>query len=258
MRSVLFAGCSYTAGSGWPQDKLDPNLWVNLLHQNTKLNEYHMINCAQGGRSNSGIFADAVYNLTHNDCEYAFVAWTSSPRYQMQLGCEVYDTCCWFIPNSRIFDYNLNNINYTSSYLENIRDRFTTLAHLYGEILPVVSYVNSLTRLAKLTKTKIFFINGLCEWDNQYFIRLENVLPNQYTKFTKKLIDVDNRDNDEIFKIYSKIHNEYDQLGGIQESHWINLYNSMWSQMIDTNPDLAHPGIKSNQLYFQQISQHIR
>jgi hypothetical protein len=51
------------------------------------------------------------------------------------------------------------------------------------------------------------------------------------------------------------IHNEYNTPGGVQKDSWLNLYSSMWDQRIDFNDDGVHPGIKSNQLYYQQFTQ---
>jgi len=237
MKSVLFAGCSYTAGNGWELESKDPNLWVNLLYQNTALNQWPLLNVSRGGRSNAGIFSDAVYNLTHHDCEYAFVAWTCSPRYEMELGLETYDTRYVIVANSTERQHNLNDCTYTVDYLRKINDRVILLAHPHYEILNLVYYVNSLIAIAKLTGTKIFFINSLCAWDQNYFDRLHNVLPSEYTPFTQKIINVSSRADNECEQIYNKIHNQYKELGGIQETTWVNLYDSMRKNKIDTNLD---------------------
>ena len=258
MKHVLFVGCSYVAGSGWELEQQDPHLWVNLLHRNTNLKQYSLINHSRGGRSNAGIFQDAVWNIGRYPIEYAFVSWTAMPRYELSLGLELYETRAGFMPNGQCFDWNLNDIRYSKKYLENIRDRFTTLPHLHFEILNLIYYVNALVDIGNRVGTKIFFVNSMCPWDQNYFTRLHSVLPNQYTKFTQKLINCDNRDDHEIFSLYDKLHNEYDQAGGIQESHWLNLYNSLVSQKVDVNSDGAHPGIKSNQLYYTQLHQALQ
>ncbi len=255
MKKVLFSGCSYVSGVGFELGKEEPNLWVNLLHRNTHLKDHYLINCATGGRSNQGIFQDTVWHLTQEEYDYAFVSWTSMPRYELELGVETYASRAVFMPNGPLRDHNLNNITYNQQYLENIRDRFTTLAHLHFEILNLVYYVNSLVQLAKLTNTKIFFVNGLCQWDKNYFDRLDKVLPERYTNFTKRLINIEDRDDEEIFKIYNKMHNEYQLAGGIQEQFWLNLYESLRNLRIDVNEDHQHPGIKSNQLYFEILNQ---
>ena len=253
MKKVLFAGCSYTAGVGFALENNDPALWVNLLHQNSWLRDHELNNCAQGGRSNAGIFQDAVFHISQGNTDVAFVCWTSVPRYEMDLGAETYETRVIFLPNSEMRDHNLNDIQYNKSYLENIRDRFTTLAHPHHEIANVVCYTNSLIRLCRLTGTQIYFVNAMCPWDQDYFNKLDNVLPSSYTDFTKKILNVETRDDQEVFKIYNRIHNEYDTHGGIQAHQWLNLYNSLHSQRIDFNSDGIHPGSESNQLYFNQF-----
>lgn len=250
MNKVLFAGCSYTQGTGFDQEEHAPELWVNLLHQNSFLRDYELVNVSEAGRSNAIIFNRTLEALTNNSFKYVFVQWSSVPRYEMQLGLELYSTKVTFMPNAGLFDVNTNEINYSKKYLENIRDRFTTLANLHHEILDLVRYVNVLIKVAGLYKTKIFFINGLCPWDENYFNKLTNAMPSDYTQFTKKLINTDNRNDEEIFKLYNKIHKEYTDAGTIQESHWLNLYNSMLYSKLDTNNDNVHPGIKSNYSYY--------
>ena len=257
MKHTLFAGCSHTAGDGLPNGCNNPGLWVNLLHSKTDLNQANLLNVSKGGRSNAGIFLDSMYNLLVHDCKYAFVAWTSMPRYELELGLETYATKQCFIPNGTTREHRLNDCVYSAEYLDSIRDRFTSLAHLHYEILNLVYYVNCLIAAAKLKQTKIFFINALCPWDNNYFNCLINVLPESYTPFTKELINIHNRDDNEIYKIYKKIHNEYAECGGINQDHWLNLYESTKTLQVDKSDDLLHPGLQSNQIYFEKFSQAI-
>ena len=256
MSYTLFSGCSYTYGSGFLLEKDDPFLWVNLLHsENQCLSKTQLLNVSEGGRSNDGIFQDTVYNLVNYNVRYALVQWTSMPRYRVSLGLELYETRVDFMPNALTKDVNLNKINYTRSYLDSIRDRFTSLADYHHEICNVIMFTNALIKLSKLTNTCIFFINGICPWDQDYFVKLYDVLPSDYTEFTKKLLNVDSRDDNEIFKLYDKIHHEYGNTGGIQQDHWLNLYQSMRSQRIDVNTDDLHPGVVSNQNYCNNFNQ---
>jgi hypothetical protein len=253
MKKVLFAGCSYTAGIGFDLEKKDPRLWVNLLHQNSRLKDLELNNCARGGRSNAGIFQDAVFHISQGHTAVAFVCWTSVPRYEMELGVETYATRAVFFPNGSMIDHNLNDIQYSKAYLERIRDRFTALAHPHHEIVNVICYVNALIRLCQLTGTQIYFINSMCPWDQDYFVKLNNVLPDSYTDFTKKILNVETRNDKEVFEIYNQIHNDYNNYGGIQTTYWLSVYNSLRNQLIDYNNDGMHPGSQSNQLYFNQL-----
>jgi hypothetical protein len=262
MDITLFSGCSFTAGAGFALEKNDPGLWVNLLHKNVKiLQNTELVNCGVGGASNDQIFIDSVEHILKYDTKFVFVEWTSYPRYLFDVGIETYETKVNFIPNAPIDPDNtnrqlgVNEITYTKKYLENLRDRVVTLNHPYYEISKIVNYVNILTNLCKLKKCLIFFINGLCDWDQDFFTKKENTLPYNYTNYTKKILNIDNRDDDEIYTLYNKIHNNYNSMGGIQESHWLNLYNSLKKNRVDVNSDGLHPGYKSNQKYFEFLSQ---
>jgi hypothetical protein len=247
------------AGSGFQQTKLEPNLWVNLLHGSVSLRHLDLTNVGLGGRSNQGIFLDAVWNLVNDHYDYAFVAWTSMPRYEMEVGLEEYTTRQVFMPNLRILhDHRLNDIVYDQRYLKKINDRFVSLAHVHFEIVQLLRYVNSLIRVADLVNTKIFFINSMCPWDAGYFNKIQNVLPEKYTAFTQTILNMKNRDDDEIFRIYDKMHKELEGAGGIHEPYWLNLYQSLKSLQIDTNDDGVHPGIKSNQTFARFLESNFK
>lgn len=253
---TLFTGCSYTAGSGFDLAKDEPGLWVNLLHQKI-FTDTTLLNLGRGGRSNAGIFQDTVTALLSYSVRYAVIQWTSMPRYELDLGFELYPTAQSFMPNGQCRDHNLNQINYTSGYLNSIRDRFTSLAHDYNEILNLIEYTNSIRKLAHCTKTQIFFVNGICPWDQDFFVRKTNVLPDQYTPYTQKILFVNNRDDSEIFQLYDKMHSSFEHKGSVNQSDWLNLYSSMRSQIVDRNADNQHPGLESNQLYADQFAAEI-
>jgi hypothetical protein len=256
MSLTIFAGCSYTSGSGLDSlEKNSPNLWVNLLHANSKiLKNTSLLNVSIGGRSNAGIFQDAVYNILRYNATVAIVEWTSVPRYEISTGLELYDTGMLFAPNcSVIRDQNLNDITYSKEYLKKINDRFTTIPDHHYEIVNLVSYVNSLTELCKIKKCKLYFINGLCPWDQDFFFKKNTKLPSDFTEYTQQLLKVNNRNDEEIFKLYQKIHDEYSVLGGIHADNWINLYSSMRHTKVDLGIDKMHPGIESNYMYYKKF-----
>lgn len=256
--SSLFVGCSFTSGKGFELEKDEPSLWVNLLHaQSPLLNKTELINHGVSGASNSDIFYNAVSSLVKHCPKYAFVQWTSSPRYKVKLGVETYPSEQYFSMDSEVQSHNLHKLNYSAEYLESVRNRFLTLHHPHGNILDIIKYVNTLINLSQLTKTTIFFINGLCPWDDQFFNKIKNGPPSNYTNYTQHILESKTRDDDEVFALYNKIHNEYTQAGSIQQSHWLNLYNSFVKNKIDTNNDQTHPGIKSNHRYFELVNQSL-
>jgi len=253
MKYTVFSGCSLTQGEGFELTKNEPSLWVNQIYNNFFSNTIKL-NVGAAGRSNAGIFQDTIKALVSYPVEYIIVQWTSLNRHELELGFELYATKQFFIPNVECLDHNLHLLNYSKTYLNSIRDRFLTLAHPLPEILNIVEYTNSIVKLANLIGAKAFFINGLCPWDEDFFTKKNNLEPNQYTKYTQMILDADTRNSKEVCQLYEKLHNKLNDAGSINQSCWLNLYNSMASLKIDTNPDDLHPGIKSNNLYFELFS----
>lgn len=265
MSKVIFAGCSFTAGSGWDElgvvenCKNSPNLWVNLCcNQIDQLKNLELVNLGKGGASNSEIFTIATRAIaeSQSDVSMLFCQWTAMPRYNFSVGFELWPTTEQLSPNARSkFDVNLNRGDkWSRKYLDDLLDRLLVLHHLHHEIVKVVEYSNILQKLAKQFGIKLFFINGLCPWDQDYFVRLTGVMPEQYTPFTKKeILNIDSRDDNDIFKLYNIMHTDYDLAGGIDKTTWINLYDSFLENKTDLNFDKMHPGTQSNQHYFQQI-----
>jgi hypothetical protein len=266
---VVFAGCSYTAGSGCRdiesggikyECKDDPNLWVNLCCNNIPdLQNLKLCNIGKVGASNTEIFESVVENIAvhSSDIKVLFCQWTAMPRYNWNIGFELWDTL-ESLQNDSKNNHNLTNgETYTAEYVNDVKNRLRTMHHLHWEILKVVKYSNLILKLGKkLNINKIFFINGICPWDNNYFTYLNHVTtkPEDYTEFTKNdILNIKHRDDSDIFKLYNLAHQHYISAGGINPTTWINLYNSFHHNRIDYNFDLNHPGIKSNQIYFQLV-----
>ena len=255
--NVLFTGCSYTAGEGWPEQKQDLHLWVNILHKQL-WPTHKIINLGISGNNNQGIFQSTIEQLTKQDIDVAIVQWTCFPRYMFDIGFELYSTKLNVYPNKVPCEFNLNSKQISKSYVKDFINKLLYLHHEQPEIVQLIKYVNCLIDLARITKTKIYFVNGICPWDNNFFVRKQNVLPEGYTDFTKQLLNVKNRNDEEILKLYNLMHNQYSNAGTIQKQYWLNLYNSLQQNRIDTNNDNKHPGTISNQNYAQMLADSIQ
>jgi hypothetical protein len=264
MKKIVFVGCSFTAGTGWndknskKEAKDSPYLWVNLCHQKiNQLNKFELINLGVGGASNTEIFENSVKAITDykQNIDTLFVQWTSVPRYNFTAGFELWDTSVGF---SRYNDRDINLHNgdqWPRDYVNNLVNKLVVLHHDHWEIVKIVRYTHILSQLTKILGIRIIFINGICPWDSDYFAKLDDsAKPEEYTEFTKtKILDIENRDDSDIQKLYNLAHKHYDEVGGITPCHWVNLYQSQKNTQIDTNYDKKHPGINSNHLYFQQV-----
>lgn len=270
MKKLVFSGCSLTAGNGWkdcePETsrsipvKESPNLWVNLCHQNIEqFKNLELINVGQGGAGNTEIFQFVIESISQHGSEIdtIFCQWTSMPRYNFNVGFENWDTSEDLFTSSRLHDIKLSSGDQLSrKYVANLLDEFKLMHHLHWEILKVVKYSNIISNIAKQLQIKnVFFINGICPWDDNYFTQLTDARPESYTPFTKKeILNIDSRDDLDTFKLYAKAHQHYKKAGGIDQLQWINLYSSFLKNKIDVNFDNSHPGILSNQSYYQLIS----
>jgi hypothetical protein len=273
MKKLVFAGCSFTAGNGWldidPEISLCrevkdyPGLWVNLCHNNIdRLNNLELVNVGKVASSNTDILENTVNSIATygNQIDTIFCQWTSMPRYNYKIGFELWDT------SENIFGLQKHDVtlnrgdHYTRKYINDIVDRLRTMHHLHWEILKVVRYSTIISKLCNQVGIKnLFFVNGLCPWDDQYFKKLTNVYPDAYTEFTKtEILNIDSRNDEDIFKLYNLAHQHYQEEGGIDESKWINLYSSFKSNITDFNFDLKHPGKISNQTYYQMIDSRLK
>jgi len=277
-KKIIFAGCSYTAGNGWAQLSPDesmkiavkdsPHLWVNLVQKNIEIfKELDLINIGRGGASNTDIFANTMRAMSeHKDSIDTLVCqWTGVPRYNWNVGFELWDTS-EDIPSPAVVTKRKHAINlnrgdqWPREYIDDLTNKLRVMHHLHWEILKIVDYSNIIQKLAvKIGINRVYFVNGLCPWDNDYFVRLQNVLPETFTEFTKtEILNVKTRDDEEIYALYNLAHDHYQEKGGIDTKSWINLYQSFRSLTTDYNYDKSHPGIESNLAFYKIFQERLQ
>lgn len=70
----------------------------------------------------------------------------------------------------------------------------------------------------------------------------------------KKMLQVETHDDDEILNLYNMTHVQYNQFGGIQADHWLNLYRSLQQLQVDTiSASDKHPGYSSQQQFVDHL-----
>ena len=266
MRNILFTGCSIAAGAGLDDTCNNPGHYSNLLCNNLfDKNNHQITNIAVGGYSNERIFLDSASYLIRDHYDYAFVAWTSLFRYVFWAGLELYECKRSFTPSKHfhkseeIIEHNGNNISWSSQELTKLSEKFLLLNHEHYYIRDIVTYVNILITIAESTGTKIYFINNLLPWDQDYFNHIPNTItPSMLTTFTNQLLCSDNRSDEDINKLYHLMHQHYNEQGGIRNSHWLNLYTSFYSMTVDFGYDNEHPGLKSNKLFADFLTEEFK
>lgn len=116
----------------------------------------------------------------------------------------------------------------------------------------MICYLNALIKIheTKNTSKQIFFVNTYSPWPAGFFEYKSLKEPNELSEYEKEFLNVETRDDNEIFELYDKIHNDYQKHGGIKAGHWLNLYNSFKQMKVDTASAIdSHPGLKSQKIY---------
>lgn len=259
--TVVFTGCSLVAGEGLDQEKSSDDLWVNIVYNSIpEFSDTDLINLGHAGIGNDRIFQDTLTALTDLPCSHIVVSWTELGRIQINPGLETFFTGQFWCQNNKLRDININpGITYSAKYLTNIRDRLLDLKHPHYDILQVLKYSKIIVKLCRELNVKVFFVNNLLSWDQNYFEYVHNATrtPNDTTVYTQKLLNIDSRDDFEYFNIYDKIHQEYQELRYSYEN-WLNIYQSFRTNfLLDRGNDGVHPGINSNRAFGDFISTKI-
>ena len=109
----------------------------------------------------------------------------------------------------------------------------------FHNILQLVDYCCILDTVAKQQRCDVYFINGLVPWTAD----IEETVYENLSAYTKDILDFDNRDDDEIRRFLSVLRNKFAKM---PRHHWINIFDSMFNQRVDTGPLGHHPGIQSH------------
>jgi len=250
-KKALVVGCSITSGYKMTAGHDDPDhhrLWSNQLL--SKLDNFEIINRSKTGVNNHWIFMEAMSALTQDHYDLVLIQWTGLGRIFLPAGLELYDT---YTNMTSGLDMNLVNRSILpGKWLQDVNNRLKSFSNLHWDILNIVRYVNILIQIQQLKKSKICFVDSGLQWSLGYFEKKSITKPLELSKFEQYILEVEHRDDSEIFDLYNMIHNQYQEYGNIQTDNWLNLYQSHESWKVDTiAPDDFHPGYLSQDILVQ-------
>ena len=243
-KKMLVCGCSFTFGNGLEGENNDPRLWCNQLAN--KLG-YSLTNIAENGRNNDWIFVETALEQSKNYYDLIIVAWSAMPRFNYNLGFELYTTMSNF---SGQYSIGTNPENYDEKWQRNVGDKLLRAYNFHWDFLKLVKYINI---LKKQCGSKIYFVNALGPWSDNFFTKKDIEMPSELDDFTQQLLHTNNRDDKEILELYNKMHEMYTNAGGINEELWVNLYNNFRTMMVDRGNDGEHPGYLSHDLFTEML-----
>lgn len=249
MTFALISGASVSAGTGLENGSHNPNLFVNRLI--TEVLNYSLDrvdNISIVGIDNKRIFLDTALKIITKKYKHVFVCWQTIPRINIDVGLETYRTTVPIVAPGKLTD-NINlfaNQHLKASKINSITEYLLRYHNPHWEILDLIKYINILKHLAQETNTTLYFINYSLCWDTNYFQRVKWKVPSDLTHFTQEILQVEFRDDQEVSELYSMIHDQYSLAGGIREELWLNLYQNLQQEQVDTISTVdLHPGIKS-------------
>jgi len=251
---ILIVGCSYTSGYEMLGEHNNPNIWANQL--SNRLRATTIKNLAKTGANNHWIFLETMSELIKNQYDLVLVQWSAIPRYRFNVGLELYSV-------SSLLNDDINLVGretISRKWLAEIKNRLLRIHNDHWDILDLVKYVNVLIELQETCRHgKIFFINGLAPWPDQYFTKKQITFPTDLDSYTYNLLQADQRDDTEIFQLYKMIHEHYNNYGGIQEKYWLNLYQSQNKLKVDTISTVdTHPGLNSQQVFTEYFYKQLQ
>ena len=256
IKKLLVVGCSFTKGTGLEGENKNKQLWINQLHKQC-WPEYTLTNLSECGRNNEWIFHETMSKLSKEYYDLVLVAWTAIPRINLNIGFELYSTMTMF--NDKSIDVNINNgVTISGRFLKKLGNDLRKLHHDHWDILDLIKYINVLTEIQSHRQGKILFVNALCPWSDDFFEKKKLSTPSDMSVYEQEFFSISNRDDEEIFKLYEKMHEQYSYYGGIHEELWLNLYESLHHLQIDMASDTdQHPGLLSQDIFVEKLKQKL-
>ena len=250
------------SGHGLKLEKDDPALWVNIIADKLGAN-IHNVSTTSG--SNQSIFEEALTGLTTiSDVDLLIVAWTVFPRFRFYPGVELYNATGYFSITSQIppSEYTWKDGGIGESEMKTLKRLVLTLDEDAHNFAQIIRYSSILTHMAQLLNIPVVFVNAaIPQWTTDFVIRKDITKiggPFNLDKTTKRIIQIEDRDDADIIKIYNNIHNEFERMGKIDLTNWANFDTSLYSLGVDKAIDNNHLGSKSNAIYAEIILTYLK
>jgi len=213
-----FNGCSITQGAGFSGEKLDPEIYPNLLAADC-------INDASGGASNLKIFLHTSKAIVDNLADIYIVQWSAVHRHW------VYPTPDTGIYFGSVLDPNSPNDKFIAQY--------QLLNHDYGTIMQLIDFCRILQDQASSHNVKLLFVNGLINWSNDI-------------NWMKDLVSDASSDHD---RFVEQMQNNMEL---VDWNLWIDPWHSVYESKLDVAEDKLHPGPETHRRIAEQIKDKLR
>jgi len=235
-------------GAGFPPESREMYVWDNLL---VKKFNFLKNNIAIKGSSNYTIFMRSANAIISKKYDVIVTQWTALNRLWLSPGPE----CHFFVNDQKFPDFRYRDVYISANEKSMLTKLFLLLNHDYQNIFELIDYNKILSQLATVNNVKLIHVNGLVPWQDDLITNIDpNELNSTLTEYTKNILDVSNRDDNEIIDYVTKLQNKFAEL---DQDKWVNLFESFLNNTVDIGPEGHHPGIKSNQWMADQVANYI-
>jgi hypothetical protein len=247
MKNVCFHGCSFTVGEGFPEELRDQYIYDRLV---SKYFNYNRTNISLGGSGNYKIFLRSCESILSGEYDIVFTQWSALNRFWLSPG----PNASFFLNDEKYPDYRYRDIYLSKKEKEKFKNTFLLLNHDYQNIFDLIDYCKILVNLADKNQVKLIFINGLVPWTPDLVKPFNKDLNLTLSKYSKEILDFDNRDDDEIIFYFKKLQDKFNTL---DQKQWVNIFDSFRESSVDDGPEGHHPGIESHKIMADKIIEYI-
>jgi len=246
-QKILFAGCSFTANCGFDEENRDKYHWPCLLERHYNAEQ---TNIAIGGCSNDEIFLRSVEATVTTRFDLAIIMWSGLGRKWLYFNDKNIDD--FTIINSGVIKGNQSQQEEAFAYAK------LHYAYFNNQYMNLKNWLLQCIALANFFKNRdqpYVFAPGFrnlidlfskIEYD-QGFINIDDTC--------KAALDFDNRPDDYIWK---KVKVLQDLIVQTSQLDWLYFDGKNFNDsMVDRADDQEHPGILSNQKFYQQLVTYI-
>ena len=230
-----------TFGDGFDLCERNQNIYPSLVSTAFML-DYE--NLSVSGASNHMIFMQCADAIRSKEYDIVFCQWTALNRLWLYPGPDTR----YCVTGDRKDSYEYRDIHLDSASKIKLESQIKILNHDYQNIIELINYVQILEDLASLHKTKIVHINGMVPWQS-------DLISGPLSSYTKEILDFDSRNDKEIQALLRPLQIKF---AGVNQAHWVNLFDSFQCNMIDLGPQGHHPGPKSHRAMAEKIYNYLQ
>lgn len=244
---VCFNGCSFTEGVGF-----EPHQRPEVIYDRLVCRElgWSGDNIAVGGSSNHGIFMRSAQAIRSGQYQVVATQWSSLNRQWFYPGPDTV-----YFTNDGRASYRYRHINLDKSNKKFFDDTVRVLNHDYQNIIDLIDYCGILQDLGRQHGTRIVMINGLVPWTTDLVHYHGGDLQHGLSAYTKQILDFAHRSDQEVRQFFMKLQTKFAQL---DQTQWVNLFDSFMHNCMDLSPTDHHPGEKSHRQMANRVLDYLQ